>query len=148
MVVGGGPSGLRVAQEVARRGLHVVLFNGERWRPYNRVKLTPFLAGEIQIGLVYQPDAIAPDAQLARYDGQSVIRIDRAGKTVETQVGRRWCYDKLVLCTGSRAYLPPIPGRELSGVCCFRNFDDVERLLARTMRSRRAIVIGGGLLGL
>ncbi len=50
IVVGGGPSGLRVAQELARRGIAVLMFNAERWRPYNRLKLTPFLAGEVQIG--------------------------------------------------------------------------------------------------
>jgi nitrite reductase (NADH) large subunit len=62
--------------------------------------------------------------------------------------GRIWSYDKLVLCTGSRAHVPPIPGIALSGVYTFRNFDDVERLLARSFRSRRTVVIGGGLLGL
>jgi NADPH-dependent 2,4-dienoyl-CoA reductase/sulfur reductase-like enzyme len=69
VVVGGGPSGLRVAQEVARRGRAVILFNAERWRPYNRVKLTPFLAGEVQIGRVYQADVFAPDAPVTQYNG-------------------------------------------------------------------------------
>ena len=69
-------------------------------------------------------------------------------KTVATQFGRSWRYAKLVLCVGSHAYIPPIPGRDLSGVFRFRNFDDVERLVARAMRARRAVVIGGGLLGL
>ena len=148
IVVGGGPAGLRVAQETARRGHPVVLLNAERWRPYNRVKLTPFLAGEIQIGAVYQPEAFAPDAPVVRYDGHMVVRIDRAAKSVENQFGRRWRYSKLVLCTGSRPHIPPIPGGELPGVYCFRDFDDVERLIARAMRSRSTVVIGGGLLGL
>ncbi|MGA7489146.1 MAG: FAD-dependent oxidoreductase, partial [Xanthobacteraceae bacterium] len=148
IVVGGGPSGLRAAQEVSRRGFPVVLFNAERWRPYNRVKLTPFLAGEVQLGRVYQADMFSPGASVTQYDCQRIVRIERAARSVENQFGRRWRYCKLVLCLGSWPHLPPISGRELSGVFCFRNFDDVEKLLARSIRSRRTVVIGGGLLGL
>lgn len=148
LVVGGGPSGLRVAQEVARRGLPVLLFNAERWAPYNRVKLTSFLAGEVQIGRVYQSDVFSPGAPITQYDGQTIVAIDREAKTVANQFGRRWRYRKLVLCLGSRAYIPPILGRDLPGVYRFRNFDDVEQLVARSMRSRRTVIIGGGLLGL
>jgi nitrite reductase (NADH) large subunit len=148
IVVGGGPSGLRAAHEVVRRGLPVVLFNAERWRPYNRVKLTPFLAGEVQIGRVYQENVFAPGASVTQYDCQRIVDIDRCAKTVANQFGRRWRYSKLVLCLGSRPHIPPITGCELSGVFSFRNFDDVEKLVARSIRSRFAVVIGGGLLGL
>lgn len=148
VVVGGGPAGLRVAQELTQRGLSVVLLNAERWAPYNRVKLTPFLAGEVQIGRVYQDDAFTTDARISKYTGHTAVRIDRENKTVTTQFGRSWRYAKLVLCIGSHAYIPSIPGRDLSGVFRFRNFDDVERLVARAMRARRAVIIGGGLLGL
>ena len=148
VVVGGGPSGLRAAQELLRHGLPVVLLNAERWRPYNRIKLTPFLAGEVQIGLVYQSNVFSDNASITQYNGHRVVRIDRAAKIVENQFGRRWHYSHLVLCLGSRAHIPPIPGRELPGVFSFRNFDDVEQLVARSVRSRCTVVIGGGLLGL
>ena len=148
IVVGGGPSGLRVAQEVARRGVPVLMFNAERWRPYNRLKLTPFLAGEVQIGTVYYPDQFDPDAPVARYDGHTIVAIDPAEKTVTNQFGRTFRYARLVLCLGSHPHIPPIPGRDLDGVFRFRNFDHTEQLIARAMRSRRTVIIGGGLLGL
>lgn len=148
IVVGGGPSGLRVAHEVARRGIAVLMFNAERWRPYNRLKLTPLLAGEVQIGAVYQQDQFAPDMPVSRYDGHTIVAIDPAEKTVTNQFGRSFRYAKLVLCLGSHPHIPPIPGRDLDGVYRFRNFDHAEQLIARTMRSRRTLIIGGGLLGL
>jgi nitrite reductase (NADH) large subunit len=148
IVVGGGPSGLRVAQELARRAIPVIQFNAERWRPYNRLKLTPFLAGEVQIDIVYQPNLFPAGSAVTQYTGQTIVAIDRAAKTVENQFGRRFAYSKLVLCLGAHPHIPPIPGRKLPGVYRFRNFDDVELLVARSMRSRRTVVIGGGLLGL
>jgi hypothetical protein len=82
IVVGGGPSGLRVTQELVRRDIPVVLFNAERWRPYNRVKLTPFLAGEVQIGRVYQENAFLPKARVTQYNSHTIVEIDRDVKLV------------------------------------------------------------------
>jgi nitrite reductase (NADH) large subunit len=148
LVVGGGPAGMRAAQELAGRGLPVTLFNAERWAPYNRVKLTPFLAGEVQISQVYQPADSVLDPKVRRYTDQRIVRVDRDAHAVIGQAGRRWHYSKLVLAVGSRPFVPNIPGIDLAGVFTFRMLDDVEKLVARALRSRRAVVIGGGLLGL
>ena len=148
IVIGGGPVGIRTAQELSRRGVDCIVFNAERWQPYNRVKLTPLLAGDAQLGQVMQPLAFPGPGKVALYSDQSVIDVDRAAHTIKVRRGRLFRYSKLVFCTGSRAHVPPIPGRELSGVFLFRSADDVERLVARSFRSRRAVVIGGGLLGL
>jgi nitrite reductase (NADH) large subunit len=148
VVIGGGPSGIRVCQELARRGLDAVVFNAERWLPYNRVKLTPLLCGDVQLGQVSQPLTFPGPGQVTLYSDHSIVDVDRVAKTVMGRFGRVWRYTKLVFCTGSRAQVPPIPGRELAGVFTFRNFDDVEKLVARSLSSRRTVVIGGGLLGL
>ena len=148
IVVGGGPVGIRVAQELSRRGVDCIVFNAERWQPYNRVKLTPLLCGDAQLGQVMQRLEFPGPGAVQLYSEQSVIDIDRDARTVMTRVGRTFRYRKLVLAVGSRAHVPPIPNRTLSGVFTFRNIDDVERLIARSFRSRRTIVIGGGLLGL
>jgi len=148
VVIGAGPAGLRVAQELSRNGEQVVLFNAERWLPYNRIKLTPFLTGEVQIGQVYQPESLAPGARISRYDGLRVREIDRARRVAVDDFGRVWPFKRLVIATGSRPHVPEIPGIGLDGVYTFRDFDDVERLVARSYRSTRTVVIGGGLLGL
>lgn len=148
IVVGGGPAGIRSAQELAKLGCKTVLFNAERWKPYNRVKLTPLLSGDVQLGQVSQPLDFPGPGSVSLYTDTRIAAIDREAKTVTTSRGRIFPYSKLILCTGSRAFIPPIPGIELDGVFTFRDFDDVEKLVARSVRSRRCVVIGGGLLGL
>lgn len=148
VVVGGGPSGFRVAEELTRRGLPVVLFNGERWRPYNRIKLTPFLAGDIQIEQVHVPAQFLAGAPVKIYTDHWITRIDRETREVVNRHGRRWRYSKLVLCIGSHPFVPNIEGKDLSGVYTFRDLDDAEKLMSRSFRARKAVIIGGGLLGL
>lgn len=148
IVIGGGPVGIRVAQEISRLGSDCIILNAERWLPYNRVKLSTLLAGDAQIGQMMQPLGFPGPGRVLLYSDHSVIDVDRAAHTVTVKSGRRFDYSKLIFCTGSRAHIPPIPGRELPGVFTFRNADDAEKLIARSLRSRSTIVIGGGLLGL
>ncbi len=148
VVIGGGPVGVRTAQELSRLGRDCIVLNAERWLPYNRVKLSTLLAGDTQIGQVMQPLGFPGPGRVLLYSDQSVIDVDRPHHTVTVKSGRIFSYSKLVFCTGSRAHVPPIPGRDLAGVFTFRNADDVEKLIARALRSRRTVVIGGGLLGL
>ncbi len=148
IIIGGGPSGIRAAQDLSRNGKDSIIFNAERWQPYNRVKLTPLLSGDVQLGQVSQDLNFSGKGKVSLYSGNSIIDIDQKSKTVQTSSGRIWPYEKLIVCTGSRAHIPPIPGSSLDGVFTFRNFDDVEKLIARSFSSRRCVVIGGGLLGL
>lgn len=148
VVIGGGPSGIRVTQDLARKGFPVVLFNAERWAPYNRVKLTPLLAGDVQLGHVFQEPSFPEDSDVTVHTGRSIVAINRSKRQVKCQQGKTWRYSKLVFCTGSRAHIPAIPGIDLAGVYTFRKLNDVETLMARSFRSRRTVIIGGGLLGL
>lgn len=148
VIVGGGPVGIRAAQELSRRAIDCIIFNAERWQPYNRVKLTPLLSGDAQLGQVMQRLEFPGPGSVQLYSEQSVVDIDCAARIITTRVGRQFTYSKLILALGSRAHVPPIPNRGLSGVFTFRNIDDAERLIARSFRSRRTVVIGGGLLGL
>jgi nitrite reductase (NADH) large subunit len=149
IVVGGGPAGIRAAQELARLSDRpVLIFSDERWGPYNRVKLTPLLAREVNLGQVCQPLDLETADRVERIDGCRIVTIDRERRLVRDHLDREWHYDKLILATGSRPHRPPIPGIALSGVYTFRSLNDAQALVARAQRSRRTVVIGGGLLGL
>ncbi|MBX2856561.1 MAG: FAD-dependent oxidoreductase [Rhodobacteraceae bacterium] len=148
IVVGGGPCGVRVAQALSARGRDVVIFNAEAWDPYNRVKLTPLLAGDVQIGDVYLSPEFEGPGSVRTETGLRVAAIDPDAKRVTSADGRVWPYESLVLATGSTPFVPRIDGRERAGVYTFRDASDTSALLARSFSARKVVVIGGGLLGL
>ncbi|MFD0373078.1 NAD(P)/FAD-dependent oxidoreductase [Streptomyces sp. NPDC059071] len=141
VVVGGGTAGARLAQR-----LPVTLLGEEPYAPYNRLLLADVLAGR------YGPEVIAlPEPREPSRLGVRAVRIDRAARTVECADGSLVPYDRLVLATGSAPVLPPLRGlrgAELpSGVHPFRTLDDCLALRGLVGRGVRAVVIGGGLLG-
>ncbi len=148
IVVGGGPVGVRTGQLLAKSGHYVTLLSDEAHKPYNRVRLTPLLGGDVQFGEIELDDVSDVDGSLAVLTGMRVMRIDRDKKEVVTGDGSSWPYDKLVLATGSSAFVPGIQGRDLPGVFTFRTADDASALLARSFSARNVVIIGGGLLGL
>ncbi|MFD0151062.1 NAD(P)/FAD-dependent oxidoreductase [Streptomyces sp. NPDC055721] len=141
VVVGGGTAGARLAQR-----LPVTLLGEEPHAPYNRVLLADVLAGR------YAPEVIAlPEPREPVRLGVRAVRIDRAARTVACADGSLVGYDRLVLATGSNPVLPPLRGlrgAELpEGVHPFRTLDDCLTLRALVRPGVRAVVIGGGLLG-
>ena len=150
VIVGSGPVGVRVAQELHRRApaQPVVLYGAEQREPYNRVRLSSFLAGELDWDALTRDLALPVDGKLEKRFGCAVVSIDRKARTVSDAAGRLQAYRQLVLATGSTPYVPKIEGIALGGVYTFRSFEDAQRLFARRVRSRCAVVLGGGLLGL
>ncbi|MFC9387736.1 NAD(P)/FAD-dependent oxidoreductase [Streptomyces venezuelae] len=141
VVVGGGTAGARLAQR-----LPVTLLGEEQHAPYNRVLLADVLAGR------YAPEVIAlPEPREPVRLGVRAVRIDRAARTVECADGTVVGYDRLVLATGSNPVLPPLRGLRGAqppvGVHAFRTLDDCLALRDRVRPGVRAVVIGGGLLG-
>ena len=148
-IVGNGPSGMQCLVQLRRLGVRtpILLFGKERWAPYDRVKLSSFLAGSASFdSLSNLPDEINDD--VAHYVGREVIAIDTSAKTLLDSVGESHRFSRLVLALGSHAYIPNIPGTQLAGVFRFRDMADAHALMARTTRSRHTVVIGGGLLGI
>ncbi|NES12653.1 MULTISPECIES: FAD-dependent oxidoreductase [Micromonospora] len=150
IIIGYGMAGARLAAELhARDGdRKVTVLGAEPHRAYNRIMLSTLLAGKIG----------EPDVELAEVAGQgvdvrtgvAVTAIDRAAREVRTADGDRIGYDHLVLATGSRALVPPLPGLDPlpERVVPFRTLDDCRRILAAARGARSALVLGGGLLGL
>ncbi len=150
VVVGAGPVGVRAVQELRRRqpGVPVVLYGDEPWEPYNRVRLSSFLGGDLKWQGLTRDVALPQDPKLQTRFGCAVTAIDPAARCVRDAAGFSQPYAQLILATGSRPHVPDIPGIDLNGVYTFRDLSDAQRLAARRVRSRRTVVLGGGLLGL
>jgi nitrite reductase (NADH) large subunit len=150
IVVGTGPVGIHTAQELLRHNPKqpIVIFGAEPWTPYNRVKLSSLLAGDISTLEIHNELNVPATGRVWQHHNCAIVSIDRQYKTVTDSSGRIHTYDKLVLAVGSQAHVPNIPGTGLPGVYTFRDLNDAQKLMARRVRSRRTMVIGGGLLGL
>ncbi|MDJ0741130.1 MAG: FAD-dependent oxidoreductase [Gammaproteobacteria bacterium] len=150
VIVGNGPVGMRMARELLRRQptRPVVIYGDEQHQPYNRVRLSSWLAGEIDWDDLTQPLDPPSGTRVDERIGLRIAQIDRQAHRVVDQLGRRQRYHKLILATGSTPFVPSIPGTDLEGIFTFRDLDDTNRLLARRARSHHTVVVGGGLLGL
>jgi len=152
VIVGNGMAGNRLVQELVKQAdtPESILVIGEEPRhAYNRVLLSPLLAGEMQAAEVVLQDARWYREQgIELVSGDPVERVDLQRRRLTTRSGLQVDYRRLVFATGSRSNIPPIPGIELDGVMGFRTWDDVELMQQAAARGGRAIVVGGGLLGL
>jgi nitrite reductase (NADH) large subunit len=150
VIVGSGPVGVRAAQELYRRdpGMRIVLYGAECREPYNRVRLSSYLAGELDWDALTRDLDLPSNAAIERRLGCAVVAVDRTAQAVVDARGHVQPYDRLVLATGSAPHVPDIPGINLPGVFTFRDFEDAQQLFARSVRSRCTVVLGGGLLGL
>ena len=152
VVVGNGMAGCRAVEELIARDPHryrVTIFGAEPHVNYNRIMLSPVLAGEKTFDEIVINDAAWYAANaIELIAGDPVQGIDRAAKTVTARSGRSVSYDKLLIATGSDPFIIPVPGKDLPGVISFRDMADVDHMLAAAGRGGDAVVIGGGLLGL
>ncbi|MGR4890324.1 nitrite reductase large subunit NirB [Sphingopyxis sp. LARHCG72] len=152
VVIGNGMAGCRAVEELlARDPAHyrVTIFGAEPRVNYNRIMLSPVLAGEKCFDDIVINDADWYAANgIALVAGDPVVAIDRAAKTVTTRGGVTEGYDRLLIATGSDPFIIPVPGKDLPGVIAFRDMDDVDTMLAAADAGGDAVVIGGGLLGL
>ncbi len=152
VVVGNGPVGFRFLKELTEHEWHqrcrITVFGEESRVAYDRVNLTKYLSAADRIQLRYASRAWYEDNKIELHVGDPVIRIDREQRTVHSRSGRMQVYDRLVLATGSRPFMPPISGIDLDGVFAYRTIDDLQQIRAYSGYCRRAVVLGGGLLGL
>lgn len=152
VVVGNGMAAVRAIEELLEldpQAYHIEVFGAEPHGGYNRVLLSPLLAGDkrLQDILTHTPDWYS-ERGIVMHCADPIVHIDRRQRRVRSQKGIEAAYDRLLIATGSRPVLLSVPGRELPGVIAFRDLNDVEIMLKASQEHRRAVVIGGGLLGL
>jgi nitrite reductase (NADH) large subunit len=152
VVIGNGMAGCRAVEEILARDpdrYAITIFGAEPRVNYNRIMLSPVLAGEKSFDEIVINDAAwYADNAITLVSGDPVVAIDRATQTVIARSGRVEPYDRLLIATGSDPFIIPVPGKDLPGVVTFRDLDDVDRMLAAAEGGGNAVVIGGGLLGL
>ncbi|MDP9011323.1 MAG: nitrite reductase small subunit NirD [Pseudomonadota bacterium] len=152
VVIGNGMAGMRTVEEllkVAPALYDIEIFGAEPHGNYNRVLLSPLLAGEKHADeIMLHPFDWYREQGVTLHSGDPAVAIDRVRRRVTSQKGIEVSYDRLLLATGSKPVVLPVPGRDLPGVVTFRDLEDVNRMLESARRHSRAVVIGGGLLGL
>ena len=135
--------------EAAPGRYRVTIFNAEPRVNYDRIMLSPVLSGEKDYEqIIIHGDGWYIKHGITLYKGHKVVAVDRCAKTVTSARGVTESYDKLVIATGSQPVILPVPGHALAGVLTYRDLDDVNAMLLAAQARAKAVVIGGGLLGL
>jgi len=152
VLVGNGMAGVRTLEEllkIAPDQYDITVFGEEPYGNYNRILLSPVLAGEKTINdIMLNDDDWYAEHGITLKKGKEVTNIDRSKRQVSTVDGDVVKYDRLLLGTGSKPFIIPLPGHDLHGVISFRDINDVDKMLDASKKHKHAVVIGGGLLGL
>ncbi|MEN4981459.1 nitrite reductase small subunit NirD [Acinetobacter modestus] len=152
VLIGNGLAGMRCLEDLldmAPDRYEVTVIGEEPWGNYNRIMLSPVLSGEKTIeDIMLHPHAWYSDKGIKFIADDPAIKIDRTRKTVHTEKGETVDYDRLIIATGSKPFIPPVQGVDLKGVISFRDIYDVNTMIKYCETKKNAVVIGGGLLGL
>jgi nitrite reductase (NADH) large subunit len=152
VVIGNGMAGMRTVEELLKLApdmYRITVFGAEPHGNYNRILLSPVLAGEKTVDDIMLNTREWYDANgITLHAGDPVVRIDRKKRVVHAASGLAVPYDRLLIATGSKPFIVPVPGHQLPGVIGFRDISDVDTMLAAARAGGKAVVIGGGLLGL
>ncbi len=152
VLIGNGMAGVRTLEELLKLApdlYEITVFGAEPYPNYNRILLSPVLAGEKTIDdIILNDRSWYEEHGITLHTGKTVVKIDRRNRRVIADDGTEAEYDRLLLATGSHPIVLPLPGNDLDGVVTFRDIHDVERMLEAARKYKRAAVIGGGLLGL
>jgi nitrite reductase (NADH) large subunit len=151
VVVGNGMAGIACLEQILKFGpkFNVTVYGDETHVNYNRILLSSVLAGERSTDeITLNPLAWYQDNNITLRLGVRITDIDPVKRVLKGDDGSTETYDKLLLATGSSAFLPPISGLDKENVFTFRNLDDTRAILEASYKGAKAVVIGGGLLGL
>jgi nitrite reductase (NADH) large subunit len=152
VMVGNGMAGVRTLEELLKIApdlYDITVFGAEPHPNYNRILLSPVLAGEQTLDeIVLNPLAWYDENGIDLKLGKKVVDVDRRRRIVRADDGTEAEYDRLLLATGSNPFILPVPGKELDGVIAYRDIADTNAMIDAAAKYKHAVVIGGGLLGL
>ncbi|NQX58298.1 nitrite reductase large subunit NirB [Paenibacillus qinlingensis] len=152
VLVGNGMAGVNCIEQLlklAPNSYEITIFGKESHPNYNRILLSSVLAGDADMkDIVINDWSWYRDNNITLHTGHTVNKIDTERKLVSTDLGITVPYDELILATGSLPFMLPLPGADKEGVIAFRDIADCETMMETAKNYKKAIVIGGGLLGL
>ena len=156
VMIGNGMAGVRTLEELLKvaPGLYdITVFGAEPHPNYNRILLSPVLAGEQTLDeIVLNSWDWYSDNHITLHAGKKVVEVDRVKRVVRAADSAgaitEASYDRLLICTGSNPFILPVPGKDLQGVIAYRDIADTNAMIDAATRFKNAVVIGGGLLGL
>ena len=152
VMVGNGMAGVRTLEELLKLApdvYDITVFGAEPYANYNRILLSPVLAGEQTIQDIMLNDVDWYEQNnITLHLGKKITKIDRYRRLVIAEDGTTAEYDRLLLATGSNPFVLPVPGKDLEGVISYRDIQDTNAMIEAAAKYKQAIVIGGGLLGL
>ncbi len=152
VLVGNGMAGVRALEELLKLApdlYDITVFGAEPYPNYNRILLSPVLAGEQTVEqIILNPLSWYAENGISLHTGKTVVEINRVKRIVRADDGTEAAYDRLLLATGSNPFILPVPGKDLEGVIAYRDIKDTETMIETAKRYKHAVVIGGGLLGL
>jgi nitrite reductase (NADH) large subunit len=152
VMVGNGMAGVRTLEELLKIApdlYDITVFGAEPHANYNRILLSPVLAGEMTIQDIMLNDVDwYKENHIKLHLNKKIVKIDRRARKVLATDGTEEAYDRLLLATGSNPFMLPIPGKDLQGVLSYRDIHDTDGMIDAAKKYKHAVVIGGGLLGL
>ncbi len=152
VVVGNGMAGMRTVEELLKIApdiYDITVFGDEPYPNYNRIMLSPVLANEQTIDdIILNSREWYAENNIKLYTNARINKIDRKNRVVYAEDGASAEYDRLLIATGSKPFMLPIPGADLQGVLGYRDIKDTNDMIAAAKKYKHAVVIGGGLLGL
>ena len=152
VMVGNGMAGVRTLEELLKISpdlYDITVFGAEPHPNYNRILLSPVLAGEQTLDeIVLNPLSWYEENGIRLHLGKKVVDVDRRNRIVKADDGTEEEYDRLLIATGSNPFILPVPGKDLKGVIAYRDIADTNTMIEAATQYKHAVVIGGGLLGL
>ncbi|MEY9867418.1 nitrite reductase (NADH) large subunit [Peribacillus sp. B2I2] len=152
VLIGNGMAGLRCVEAIIMNNpnaFEITIFGSEPHVNYNRILLSTVLQGNTSFeDIAINERNWYTKHNIQLFTGETVVKIDKETQKIKTDKRREVYYDKLIIATGSVPFILPVTGVDKEGVIAFRTIEDCQKMIENSRKYKKAVVIGGGLLGL